>query len=255
MKPGIVVDIGNTRMKWGRCSEDRVTESVSLPLDHPAAWEGQVKRWNLENSLSWAIAGVHPERGIQFTAWVEQRGDPVTVLEYWKGFPIKIAVQEADRVGIDRVLNAVAAKSRVQREISIFIVDAGSAVTVDWVDEKGTFRGGSIFPGIQLMAKALHEYTAALPLLTIKAVPSLANPILPGTSTVTAMEAGIFWAVAGGIKALLRQLISRAKASRHCVIFLTGGDAHYLAGVMDPTVQIWPEMTLEGIRLAAEVLP
>jgi hypothetical protein len=46
-----------------------------------------------------------------------------------------------------------------------------------------------------------------------------------------------------------------AKASRHRVIFLTGGDAKYLAGAMDSEVQLWPEMTLEGIRISAEALP
>src|SRR5439155_7216380 len=151
--------------------------------------------------------------------------------------------------------NAVAAKNRVQRKVSIIIIDAGSAVTVDWVDDDGAFRGGAIFPGLQLMAKALHDYTAALPLVQIRTDPPSMWPSLPSTFTDSAIKGGIFWAVAGGIKAVTRQLMANANALRHHVIYLTGGDAKMLATVLDAEVELWPSMTLEGIRIAAEALP
>jgi pantothenate kinase type III len=69
------------------------------------------------------------------------------------------------------------------------------------------------------------------------------------------MKAGVFWAVAGGIKALVRLLSAGKGASRHRKVLLTGGDAELLAAVMDPDVTVWPYMTLEGIRLSAEALP
>jgi type III pantothenate kinase len=141
------------------------------------------------------------------------------------------------------------------RAITILIVDAGTAVTVDQVDVTGAFLGGVIFPGCRLMATALYEYTAALPLVEIDQV----NPPVPGDSTAGAIRAGVFWAVAGGIKAVLRQMAGRARASswhgrEDPVVFLTGGDAELLAPVMDSSVIVWPEMTLEGIRIAAEGL-
>ena len=255
MKPTIVVDIGNSRIKWGLCAEDRIVYRSSLPPDDPAFWEEQIKRWEVVTKSPWAVASVHPLTANRFVEWLKLRGDPITIVQDRGRLPIEIKVSESHRVGIDRLLNAVAAKNRVQRKVSIFIVDAGSAVTVDWVDEKGAFRGGAIFPGLRLMAKALHDYTAALPLVQTPLDSDYRTLVLPGKSTHSAIEAGIFWAVACGIKALVRQLIGTAKASRHRVIFLTGGDAKYLAGAMDPEVQLWPEMTLEGIRLAAEALP
>jgi pantothenate kinase type III len=76
------------------------------------------------------------------------------------------------------------------------------------------------------------------------------------------MQAGVFWAVAGGIKALVRQLASQADTlvdpsntgppPGPPALFLTGGDARLLAPVMDTSMTLWPEMTLEGIRLSAE---
>jgi type III pantothenate kinase len=256
MKPNLVVDVGNSRIKWGYCSDDRVVYRASLLSDNGGSWEDQVKRWDLGVGLQWAVAGVQPEATDRIMDWARKRGDQVTLIQNRERLPIKkIVVAEPHRVGIDRLLNAVAAKDRIRRETSIFIIDAGSAVTVDWVDEEGAFRGGAIFPGIQMMAKALHDNTAALPRLLIDTDAKNANPPVPGTSSRSAMTAGIYWAVAGGIKAILRQLEGATSASRNHETFLTGGDANFLAPVMDLDVQVWPTMTLEGIRLAAEALP
>ncbi len=253
MKPDLVVDIGNSRIKWGRCLDGRVTATISLQSEDAHVWDLQVKAWNITGKSAWAVAGVHPQRMEAFLNWLRDRGEEVTCLSSWQQLPLEVKVEYPDRVGMDRLLNAVAAKkSRVAREVSVFIIDAGSAVTVDWVDETGAFRGGAIFPGIRSMAQAVHSHTALLPLVD---GPTWPNPILPGTSTKAAIEAGIFWAVAGGIKALVRQLRGRAQATRHAVVFLTGGDGPLLAPVLDPQTQWWSEMTLEGIRLAAESLP
>jgi pantothenate kinase type III len=81
------------------------------------------------------------------------------------------------------------------------------------------------------------------------------NPTFPATSTTTAIAAGVYWAVAGGIKALVRQLTDKAGASHHRSIIITGGDALCLATVLGNEYHPWPAMTLEGIRLAAEALP
>jgi type III pantothenate kinase len=255
MKPDVVADIGNSRIKWGLCAGDRVERMARLPPYDLEAWQKQAEAWNLAGERKWVLASVQPQTLLRHAEWVRGRGDTVRVLTSWTDVPVRVRLEHPERVGLDRLLNAVAAKDRAMRPLSILIVDAGSAVTVDWVDVTGAFVGGVIFPGCRLMAKALHEYTAALPLVEIDSV----NPPLPGNSTAGAIQGGIFWAVAGGIKAVLRQMAARSHSmSRHVnndpVVFLTGGDAELLAPVMDSWVIVWPEMTLEGIRIAAEGL-
>src|SRR5262249_57902512 len=157
--------------------------------------------------------------------------------------------------------NAVAAKERVQRDVPVIIVDAGSAVTVDLVDATHAFRGGAIFPGLRLMAQALHDYTALLPLIESKE----SNPILPGTSTPDAMAAGIFWAVAGGVKALVRQLETRSREMidpyhaapepRSAAVFLTGGGARLPSPTMDHVGSVRPRVALPGRHLTADAPP
>jgi type III pantothenate kinase len=255
MKPDVVADVGNTRIKWGLCRDDCIEEIAALPANDENAWDSRAEQWGLPNDCAWALAGVHPQRQLKLAEWILRRGGTIRVLSSHQDLPIKVAVKEPGRVGLDRLLNAVAARYRVKRSVSCLIVDAGSAVTVDWVDDIGSFQGGAIFPGCRLMAKALHDYTAALPLVDVDRV----HPPLPGNSTTEAIQAGVFWAVAGGIKATLRQMTARVH-DRHRevrydpVIFLTGGDSELLAPIMDPEVNVWPEMTLEGIRIAAEAL-
>lgn len=251
MNVDVVADVGNSRIKWGFLAAGRFAFTASLPADDPQAWESQLEGWSLLAPLSWAIAGVHPPHRDTLANWLRKRGSTVRVIDSARDLPLTVSLPEPDKVGIDRLLNAVAANDRVQRAIPKIIIDAGSAVTVDWVDAEGAFCGGAIFPGPRLMAQALHEHTALLPVVAVQS----ANPALPGTATRDAIEAGVFWAVAGGIKALVRQLIANAGAPAKRTIFLTGGAARLLAPAIDTDVALWPEMTLEGIRLTAEGLP
>src|SRR5439155_10625545 len=114
----------------------------------------------------------------------------------------------------------------------------GSAVTVDLIDATGTFRGGVIFPGLRLMAHALHEHTALLPLV---AVDRLQEP--PGTTTVDAIRSGIAQAVLGGVQRTIACYRARF-APTPMSVFVTGGDGPLLNRASPPIGELWPEMTL-----------
>jgi type III pantothenate kinase len=242
MQPALVVDVGNSLIKWGRCAADAVVEKVALPPDDPAAWQRQLDAWNLHGRLTWVLAGVHRARLNALAAWLQQRGDTVRVLERADQLPLTVQLEHPDRVGIDRLLNAVAARRTATPAV---IIDAGSAVTVDYVDAQGAFRGGAIFPGLRLMAKALHNYTDLLPQIEVRQ----ASPPALGTSTIAAMHAGIYYAVVGGINTLIERLGEATS------IFLTGGDAALLQPCVAVRAVVWPNMTLEGIRLSAAYQP
>lgn len=248
MTPALVVDVGNSRIKWGRCLDGRVVETVSLAPDEPEAWQAQMEIWKVAPAASWAVAGVHPSRCERLADWLREHGQQIHVLTSWEHLPLRILLEHPERVGIDRLLNAVAASGSVPHGVGAILVDAGSAITVDWLDESGAFAGGAIFPGIGLMTRALHEHTALLPLVSVEH----ASPPLPGTSTQTAIEAGVFWAAAGGIEALVTQL--QARATSPAQVFITGGDGPLLAGALNHEFKLWPNMTLEGIRIAAETI-
>jgi type III pantothenate kinase len=249
MTPAVVVDVGNSAIKWGRCAEGLVAEAVSLPPADPAAWNKQAGQWGLAGpGDSWVVTSVNPGYCDRLVDWLKQRGSSVRVLAEARELPLQVSLEKPDHVGIDRLLDAVAANGLRPPGRPAVVVDAGSAVTVDWIDADGTFTGGAIMPGFRLMSRALHEHTALLPLIL---TPKSAPPV-PGTSTPSAMELGIFWSVIGGVAAILDAY--RRRFDSEPAVFLTGGDALVLLGGLKPPVTHWPEMTLEGIRLTAEKL-
>jgi type III pantothenate kinase len=248
MKVSFVVDVGNSRIKWGLCRDDRVAEIAVLLPDDVASWQAQLSRWLISTPHTWAIAGVHPARREELAGWLRLQGQRPVLLDSWQKLPLAVHVEHPERVGIDRLFNAVAARSRTLEKQPAVLIDAGSAVTVDWLDAAGNFAGGAIFPGLRLMARSLQDYTALLPLVEVKSE----KPRVPATSTAQAIEAGVFWAVAGGIRAIADQLSAHSQA--RAAVFLTGGDAALLASSLNPDTHVWPEMTLEGIRLTAEKL-
>jgi type III pantothenate kinase len=256
MKISVVVDIGNSRVKWGLVTSFGIGAAAALPADDVVSWHNQLAEWHLDGSQHWVVSAVHPGRCNRLVAWLRAQGHQATVLDDWRTLPLTVKLDRPESAGIDRLLTAVAANHRRESSTPVVIVNAGTAVTVDWLDENGAFRGGAILPGFQLMARSLHESTALLP--SVDLPPTL--PTVPGDSTPAAIRAGVFWSVAGGVQAITEQLARRSSRSPH--LFLTGGDAPLLesawndtAGISRLIPSVWPWMTLEGIRLTAERLP
>ena len=253
--PDLVADVGNTRMKWGLCDDlaSRVAsapggmQTAALPLDNESAWHQQIDSWDVATGSHWTLAGTHPGYRNLLAGWLKRRGDVVQIIDDYRQLPLRVLVDYPEQVGIDRLLNAVAVLTKVPRGTPIVIVNAGTAVTVDLVDGDGAFRGGAIFPGFRLMAKALNDYTAKLPLVETFA----ADPSLPGTNTIAAIEAGIGHAIRGGIERMITRYASTFGKPR---VFVAGGDAHLLATLDYEHELAGPFLTLEGICIAAKGL-
>jgi type III pantothenate kinase len=253
--PDAVVDIGNSRIKFCRSRGASLQLPVrGLPVDDLAAWERLATEWEFAPGRVWAVASTNPMRKQQVTDWATSRGEEVLAIDSPRKVPIGLKVDEPDRVGIDRLLNALAARALVKPGQPAIIADAGSAVTVDLLDEQGHFAGGTISPGLRLMALSLRDHTAQLPLVDATGVLP-AGP--PGRNTEAAMTLGILYAVAGGIDAVVRETASRCTTAPYLV--LTGGDmTPQLAGLLQTRHQfrseLRPALTLEGILRAADHL-
>jgi len=142
---------------------------------------------------------------------------------------ITVATDHPDRVGIDRIVGAFGA-TRVY-PTSLVIVDAGTTVTVDLVDEQHAYRGGAILPGLQMQTDALGNGTDALPQINWQSdAASMDRPPtgevtgkdVTGKNTVAAIRLGILSGIVGGIERLVRLY----GCPDHVVV--TGGDSPYL---------------------------
>jgi type III pantothenate kinase len=237
----IVIDVGNSQCKVGLVQGTDILQVHTLALDDCAyqPWRQKVVHSLLGNTIRWVLSGSNPPIITRFSEWLKNHEQQQQVITSESQLPLKINVEYPERVGRDRLLNALA----VPRKPAI-IISAGSAVTVDKIDAEGSFQGGAIFPGLRLMAKSLHDYTARLPLIDA----ARPEPPLPGKNTEDAMHAGIIEAVLGGIIGCV------VKMKRDDdTIFVTGGDGPTLAPHLPWPVEQVPWLALQGLVIASRV--
>lgn len=260
MTPDVVVDIGNSRIKWGRVSDKQIAEVAAFDHDDPIAWKRHSELWHLGFQTQWVIASVQPRASERFRIWLASQQMTARVItndlfvDEDGPFDFRTAVEEPERIGIDRLLTAFAAWRRSPPGTSAVALNVGTAMTIDFVEASGLHRGGAILPGPRLMARSLRECTAKLPEVEID--PNL--PILIwGENTESAIELGIANAILGTADQMVWDWAALQKTPP--AVFATGGDVGYFDGfVFTADVNrfvIDSSLTLDGIRLAAEALP
>lgn len=131
-------------------------------------------------------------------------------------FGLLNSYSEPEKLGVDRWLAMIAAKQQFDNQ-DLLIIDAGTAVTIDWLDQQGNHQGGWILPGITLQQQAVVSNTA-------KVVKSddFSAKLLPANTTISALQNGCLAAVVGAI-----HMAWRTKPVHK--IILTGGDSNLLS--------------------------
>jgi type III pantothenate kinase len=255
--PLVAVDVGNNRAKLAvfsrRPGESFPEPSRTCPLVEDHADMDCLEAWLAEGSepvRSWWIASVNRPMAGRLIDWLSGHRPRDTVRLMTAGdLPLRVAVPRPDMVGIDRLLDAVAANRLRPADRAAIVVDVGSAITVDLVSWEGVFRGGAILPGISMSARALHAFTDLLPLIPTSELADLPEAL--GTSTDGAIRAGLFWGAVGSIRQLIEQLVRQCGDSSASV-FLTGGAAPIVAELLGPNTRYVPHLTLAGIALAVQ---
>jgi type III pantothenate kinase len=258
--PLIAVDIGNARIKCGlfRSGRNKRTalpepeRTLQLPggglaSDQLASWLEEIgQRW-----LWWWIGSVNRPATTRLLDWLRacRPADPLTLLAAGD-LPLVVNVERPDMVGVDRLLDAVAANRLRAPKRPAVVVDVGTATTVDLVSAEGAFLGGAILPGIEMSARAMHQFTDLLPLIEVTQLGT--PPPAVGTATIAAMQSGLFWGAVGGIRELIGQFAKELGSRPH--VFLTGGAGPVVAKLLGRGVRYVPHLTLAGIAIAAEAM-
>lgn len=245
----VAINVGNTRTQVGQFEAGELKHSERFPnADVQPIVQAIVKDWQgLADAAqrSVLVASVNDAVADRLTSAVE---DQLSVEVYRIGSDVPIPIgQQLDPetlTGVDRLLNAAAAYDRLKQ--ACIVVDAGTAVTVDFVDGEGTFHGGAIAPGASMQLHALHEHTAALPDLTFRAPENEAF----GRNTAQAMYQGVFHGIRGMVQRLIEQYAEHYGAFP--LVIATGGDAPVLFENDHLVDRIVPELTLMGIATAAK---
>jgi type III pantothenate kinase len=255
VSPLIAISVGNTRTQVARFAKGELDHVERFTNDNLAPIVQQVTTWwkeqgnvNLPDFAigqpAIAMASVNDPIANRLASAIE---DQLTIEVFRIGDDMPVPIgQQLDPetiTGVDRLLNAAAAFERLKQ--ACVVVDAGTAITVDFVDGQGTFHGGAIAPGATMQLKALHEHTAALPELTFRAP----DPEPFGRNTTQAMLQGVYHGIRGMVQRLVEQYAESYGAFP--LVVATGGDAQALFGNHELVDRIVPELTLLGIAAAA----
>ena len=208
----LVVDIGNTLVKLAVFDRGEIVFQRCVERLHPSMLEELFAAWPVRRAV------VASTRGDVDGA--KRANNYSTLL----GPPIIISHKERAKANVVGKMTAI---GDVEGR-NVLIVDFGTAVTIDLVTADATFRGGCISPGMKTRFRALHDYTAKLPLCAATESEELA-----GLTTRQAIELGVMNGIAFEIEGYAARM--RSQIEDLCVIF-TGGDANFFVKRIKNTI-------------------
>ena len=245
----IAMNVGNTRTQMGRQISGELSDVVSLSNEDHAGIIDQVVTWwsYLPDDTPKAIllASVNDTTADTLASMLT---DQLSEAPYRIGRDLPIPISEEldpeTLTGVDRLLNASAAWNAAKQ--ACVIVDAGTCITIDFVDGEGTFHGGAITPGASMQMDAMHRGSDALPEVDFTRPDE--DPF--GRSTAQAMLHGVYHGIRGTVRQLVELYALRYGA--YPMVIATGGDAQTLFSDDELIDRIVPNLTLAGITTAAQ---
>lgn len=241
----LLLDIGNTNTHLGLAKGRKIVRRLNVPT---RTWfdfgsDEVLAEYVGDATLTGAaFCSVVPRATTKAKQIIRKRFgiEPVTCTA--RGVPgLKIDYPRPESIGPDRLANAVAALHLYG--VPVVVLDFGTALTIDVVDERGCYVGGVIAPGVEALSSYLHERTALLPKITLRR-PKRAI----GRNTREAMRIGVVRGYYGLVRELLQAVLEEVR-SEHVRIVATGGYARLIASEVKEIGLVNLTLTLEGVRL------
>ena len=236
----LVIDIGNSLTKVGIFDEGELVETINydiFDISRLAALRRIYSGLNkaILSSVAVLDAGLLKVLFDQFDLFIE--------FNHHTPVPIENLYESKETLGVDRVAAAVGAISLFPRR-NLLVIDAGTAITFDLVDNNNRFLGGNISPGLKMRFKALHEFTQKLPIVCY------ANDWQEiGKTTEKAIRAG----VQNGLIFEIDGMIDHVhKEWPDCQVILTGGDSFFFDKKLKNAIFVKFEITLIGLNRILE---
>jgi len=239
----IVVLVGNTTISVARAQGVEIHDQAGFPVADTEQAIEAMSRFELAPVI---IASVNkPVSDDLLRRLIGDARFQGEIHQIGPDIPPSIAssLQPDAGTGIDRLLAAAGAYDILEQ--ACVVVDAGTAVTVDFVDGEGVFQGGAILPGLNMSLGALHNGAPALPEVSL-AMPDAAEPF--GKDTEQAMLNGAIYGLRGAVRLLTERYAERYGA--YPLVIATGGDAELAFMQDDLTDRVVPELALRGIAIA-----
>lgn len=236
----LVIDAGNTQIKFAVFRGNKLLHLEAGAhedfADHvKAVFE---KYPGITNAIISVVSNLGPQSVDILKVFCR-----VYVLSPQSKMPFKNSYATPQTLGPDRMALATAAFFHNPNGNTL-VIDAGTCITYDVVNDHGEYLGGAISPGLYMRYNALHKYTDKLPLLTPENILDFI-----GNATESSMHSGVVNGITLEIDGVIQQYRSRF---RHLTVILTGGDAQFLSKRLKNTIFANSNFLLEGLNQLLE---
>ncbi|MDZ7612622.1 MAG: type III pantothenate kinase [Flavobacteriaceae bacterium] len=231
----LVIDIGNTQGKAAVFRKEVLLEKVIFAKnDLLKVLNKFYKEHPIKKGILSSVAGLEEET---YTA-IRNEYNFIFLGSETK-VPFENLYKTPKTLGVDRIALMSAAAVQFPK-LPVLVIDAGTCITYDLLTEENKYFGGAISPGIDMRYKALHQFTANLPLLTKEdEIPAI------GDTTKSAMHSGVLNGIVLEIEGIIAQQINKNKK---LTVILTGGDTNFLSKKLKSTIFAKPNFLLEGLN-------
>ncbi|HEY3517231.1 MAG TPA: type III pantothenate kinase [Gammaproteobacteria bacterium] len=245
----VLVDIGNTRIKWATLADGRLARRGSAV--HRGSLDAGVAAFAAElparaRIIAANVAGAGMAERLEALVATRPGSSLELVATAAEQFGVRCGYADPSRLGVDRWVAVLAAYHAARG--AACAISAGTAVTFDAVDAAGVHLGGLIFPSTRLTAAALDHNTSNIGSTTM--APAVARGLeLLGRNTDAAVGHAAWLALSSALDRAVAT-VERALGVRP-VVYLTGGDAEALRGWLETRVELRADLVLEGLKLFA----
>lgn len=240
----LLLDAGNTQLKYGVWAGGALNQHGLLAYDA---------------HLVTALQALVAQHGVQHVAYCSVLTDThplahflhqaatylqVHAFDAFSLAPIRNQYETPHTLGPDRFVAAAGARGLTPHG-PLLVIDAGTAITYDYVDETNAYAGGGIAPGLHIRYQALHHFTAKLPLLNL----TTDDVPLVGTSTEGSLRSGVQLGTVAEVQAMMDRYIAynQERTKQKLTVYLTGGDCLFFEKRLKNVNFAIPNLVLHGI--------
>ena len=234
----LCIDQGNSRTKIALFKEDgRIAKNLMYKCFTSSDVERLFSLYPITYSIVSSVVNIDPA----VVNALHRLSKRFILFDHPTPLPIHNCYQTPETLGQDRIASAVGASYLCPNQ-NLLIVDAGSAITYDFVSAEQGYLGGNIAPGVKMRLTVLRQMTKKLPAVEVEE-----NAFVPlfGKNTHEAMAAGVIRGIIFEVKGYMRAL---GEQGTEFVTFITGGNAPYILGNLQTEVRYEPHLVLKGLN-------
>ena len=231
----LIIDAGNTRVKIAVFNGKELIHNEIFTNENLV--EGVlklIKKFDCKNGIISSVGSIKKSQIFEIN-----RNIHLFELNSSTKVPFENKYSTPKTLGVDRIALVSSAISSYPSK-NVLVIDAGTCITYDFINENGCYFGGAISPGINMRYKALNEFTKKLPLLQVND-----DFQLIGNSTESSIHSGVVNGVLNEIKGVIKQY---RKKNEHLTLVLTGGDVNFLSNRLKNGIFANPFFLLEGLN-------